>query len=96
MTFTYPWVLLLLAVPALLLWSVPYRGAGLVLPFDHQSHRRRRGLHWLLTGFDCAPAVLLAPAIVMLAVLPLTAPSVKPSTYSTLTRAARSSKRECR
>lgn len=67
MTFTYPTLLLLLAIPALLLWAVPYRGWGLILPFDHQSHRGRRWLSILLGMFECASALLLAGAIVILA-----------------------------
>ncbi|MGE3109971.1 MAG: VWA domain-containing protein [Phycisphaerales bacterium] len=67
MTFTHPMLLLLLAIPVLLLWAVPMRGWGLVLPFDHQTHRRRRWLKWLLGAFDCVPPLLLAGAILILA-----------------------------
>lgn len=67
MTFLHPWVLLLLAVPVLLFWTVLGRGPGIVLPFDHQSHVRRRWLRWLLGVFEIAPLLLLAAAIVMLA-----------------------------
>lgn len=67
MTFTHPWVLLFLAIPALILWAVPNRGWGLALPFDHVRHASRRWLSWLLGGMDCVPALLLAAAIVVLA-----------------------------
>ncbi|MFO0826810.1 MAG: vWA domain-containing protein [Phycisphaerales bacterium] len=67
MTFTHPLALLLLAIPALLLWSVPYRGWGLVMPFDREAHDRRRLLTWILGAFDCLPALLLAATIFLLA-----------------------------
>ena len=67
MTFSHPLVLLLLAIPAILLVSVPGRGWGLVLPFDHQPHRRRRLAGLALGFFDCVPALLLAVAILILA-----------------------------
>ncbi|MCA9284833.1 MAG: VWA domain-containing protein [Phycisphaerales bacterium] len=67
MTFAHPFVLLLLAVPALMLWAIPNRGWGLVLPFDHRPHARRRWIAWLLGAFECAPALLLAGAILILA-----------------------------
>jgi Ca-activated chloride channel homolog len=66
-TFSQPWVLLLLAIPALLLWAVPARGAGIVVPFDHHRHRRRRWIAWLLGAFECVPALLLAAVILLLA-----------------------------
>lgn len=67
MTFAHPLALLLLAIPALMLWAIPFRGWGLVLPFDHQEHPRRRWVTWLLGGLECAPALLLACAILLLA-----------------------------
>lgn len=67
MTFLHPWVLLLLGVPVLLFWTILGRRPGVVLPFDHQSHVRRRWLRWLLGAFEVAPLLLLAAAIVMLA-----------------------------
>jgi Ca-activated chloride channel family protein len=73
MTFTYPAVLLLLAIPALLLWALPFRGAGIVAPFDHRlptsprERRRARWLGWLLGAAECVPALLLAAAILILA-----------------------------
>ncbi len=67
MTFSSPIVLLLLAIPALMLVSIPTRGAGLILPFDHQHHPRRRWLSWTLNAFECAPALLLAATILILA-----------------------------
>jgi Ca-activated chloride channel family protein len=67
MTFSQPLVLLLLAVPALMLVAVPSRGWGLLLPFDHQRHRRRRLLGAALGVFDALPALLLAAVILLLA-----------------------------
>ncbi len=67
MTFTYPMVLLFLAVPALMLWAIPNRAAGLVLPFDHQVHRSPRLLALLLGATDCAAPLMLAAAILILA-----------------------------
>lgn len=68
MTFVHPWVLLFLAVPVILAWSVAARGPGAVMPFDHQSTRTRGGLRALLGVFDAVPLLLLCVAIVMLAV----------------------------
>ncbi len=69
MTFLHPWVLLLLAVPVLLFWSVLGRSAGVVLPLDHQRHAiaRNRGLRWGLAAFEVVPLLLLAVALVMMA-----------------------------
>jgi Ca-activated chloride channel family protein len=70
MTFTHPWVLLLLAVPVILLISPPARAmgrGGLIMPFDQHQHRRRRLLGWLLAAFDRVPALFLAAAILVLA-----------------------------
>lgn len=70
MTFLYPWVLLLLAVPVLLVWAVIGRGSGMVLPFDHRQHGGGWGggwLRWTLGAFEMAPILLLAAAIVCLA-----------------------------
>jgi Ca-activated chloride channel family protein len=67
MTFLHPWVLLLIAVPVLLLWSIVGRRAGVVMPFDHRPHPRRRWLRWGLGLFEVVPLVLLAAALVMMA-----------------------------
>jgi Ca-activated chloride channel family protein len=67
MTFLHPWVLLLLAVPVLLFWSALGRRAGVILPFDHQTHPRRTWLHWGLGAFEIVPLLLLAAALVMMA-----------------------------
>ena len=67
MTFAHPWVLLLLAVPVILLVAPPARTFGLVLPFDHHEHRRRRWLAWLLAAFDRVALLVLAGVIPMLA-----------------------------
>ena len=68
MSFTSPVLLLLLAVPAILLtWAWQRRGWGISMPFDHQGHRRRRWLQWVLSGFESLPAIILAGMIVILA-----------------------------
>lgn len=67
MTFLYPWVLLLLAVPILLAWGILGRRPGVVVPFDNQPHARRRWLPALLGVFETVPLLLLAVAIVLLA-----------------------------
>lgn len=67
MIFAHPLVLLLLAIPALLLWAIPFRSWGIVMPFDHQAHARRRWVSWVLGIFECAPALLLAGVILLLA-----------------------------
>lgn len=67
MSFTHPWVLLFLALPVLLAWVVLGRRTGVVMPFDHRSHPRRRGLAMLLGAFELAPLGLLCVVITMLA-----------------------------
>lgn len=67
MIFVHPWLLLLLAVPVLLFWVVAGRRPGVVLPFDHQAHPRRRAWAGLLGAFETVPLLLLAGAIVILA-----------------------------
>lgn len=67
MTFSHPWVLLLLALPVLLIVIPPRRREGLVMPFDDHEHTRHRWLEWLLAGLERAPALALAAVIVMLA-----------------------------
>lgn len=74
MTFAHPLVLLLLAIPALMLWAIPMRGPGVVLPFDGHvtapkgwRRLRARMLAGLLGLFECVPPLLLAAAIAILA-----------------------------
>jgi Ca-activated chloride channel family protein len=67
MTFTHPWVLLLLIVPVVLAWTIIARGTGLVLPLDHQKHAERPWLRRLLAAFEAVPLLVLAIAIVVLA-----------------------------
>lgn len=67
MTFSHPWVLLLLALPVLLIAVPPRRGFGLVMPFDHHAHARRRWLSWVLAAADRVPALLLAAAVLVAA-----------------------------
>jgi Ca-activated chloride channel family protein len=68
LSFAHPWLLLLLAVPAGLLywlWRGPTRGVA--LPVDHVE--QRPGLAWklLLDGAASLPALILAAAILLLA-----------------------------
>lgn len=67
MTFTHPWVLLLLAVPVLLAWTVAARAPGLTLPVDFVERPRRRWTGAALAFFDAVPLLALASAIVLLA-----------------------------
>ena len=67
MTFTHPWVLLLLAVPVVLAWTAIARAPGLVSPADHARHRERPWLVRVLGFFDLVPLALLAVAILVLA-----------------------------
>ena len=68
MTFAYPWVLLFLVAPVLLIfWTVRRRAAGVVLPFDHEEHGHKRALGGLLRGFELVPSLILIVAVVFLA-----------------------------
>lgn len=67
MTFLHPWVLLLLAAPILLFWTLFGRRQGIVLPFDHQTHAGRGWLRWALGVFDMVPLLILAVCLVILA-----------------------------
>jgi Ca-activated chloride channel family protein len=68
MTFLYPPVLLLLALPAaLLVWTWRRRGQQIVLPFDHGRAGRGRFWRLLLDSAESLPALLLAVALVLLA-----------------------------
>ena len=67
-TFAYPWVLVLLVAPALLLawtWRGPQRRVA--LPLDHVSAPPARAWRWLLDLAASLPALLLAVAVVLLA-----------------------------
>jgi len=67
MTFSHPWVLLLLAVPVLLGWSIVARRPGVVAPVDFSPARERPMLRALLGAFEVVPLLLLAVAVVLLA-----------------------------
>ncbi|MFM7051330.1 MAG: vWA domain-containing protein [Planctomycetota bacterium] len=67
MTFAHPWVLLFLAVPVLLAWTVVARPTGVVSPADHGDAPARPWLARLLGFFDAVPLLLLAAGIVVLA-----------------------------
>lgn len=66
MSFTQPWLLLLLALPLVLGWRIWRRGGGrVVLPFDHHPHR---GGGWLRVGLDLAESLLPLLAAVGIAI----------------------------
>ncbi len=68
MTFAYPYVLLALALPILLIifqWRAHAR--PLALPFDHQDVAHAKWLARLLNVVNIFPALLLALAILLLA-----------------------------
>jgi Ca-activated chloride channel homolog len=68
LSFLYPWVLVLLVVPAALLyWTWRRPGWRLVLPFDHG--RQGNGSIWqgLIATMESVPPLLLALAIILLA-----------------------------
>jgi len=68
MTFTHPWLLLLLAAPlALAVWEWQRVGQRIVLPFDHSAPRPRRVLERAVKTLQLLPAGLLAVAILLLA-----------------------------
>ena len=62
MTFAFPAVLVLLALPVLLLvWEWRRRGTVLAMPFDHSGARRGRGLEGVVKLVNlCAPLLLAA------------------------------------
>lgn len=68
MTFTYPMVLFLLVVPALIIvWVWNRRGNRLVLPFDFGVQPSGRLLRVLLDVAQTLPALMLGIAIILLA-----------------------------
>ena len=71
MTFAHPWVLLFLAVPVVLAWTVIARRAGIVVPADHLAPAATTRRAWwtarVLGFFDLVPLAVLATAIVVLA-----------------------------
>jgi Ca-activated chloride channel family protein len=67
-SFLYPWVLLLLVIPAALLYWTWWRpGRRLVLPFDHGRPAKGSGWRVLISLMESVPPLLLALAIVLLA-----------------------------
>jgi Ca-activated chloride channel family protein len=67
-SFTDPTILLFLAVPVMLLvWAWQRRGWGVAMPFDHQAHVPSRWTPWMLSAFDCLPAIVLIGVILILA-----------------------------
>ncbi|MFM7260792.1 MAG: aerotolerance regulator BatA, partial [bacterium] len=68
MTFTHPWVLLFLAIPVVLLWTILARPAGVTAPADGLPVRsERRAIRAFLGFFEVVPLLLLAIVITMLA-----------------------------
>ena len=68
MSFSHPWVLLLLVIPiALIALEVSRRGMRVALPLDHARVRTMRVLPLVLIGASVLPALLAAAAILLLA-----------------------------
>jgi Ca-activated chloride channel family protein len=68
MTFQYPQLLSLLALPVILaFWEWTRRGQPIALPFDHGRQKRGLVLRFLVLAANCLPAALLAVAILFLA-----------------------------
>lgn len=68
MSFHYPMLLWLLALPILwAFWQWTRRGHPVVVPFDHGQQRDGRHLRRLVNLVQTLPALLLAVAILMLA-----------------------------
>lgn len=68
MTFLYPKLLALLAIPVILgFWEWIRPGQPLAMPFDHSKVRRGRWLAFLVNAANCLPACMLAVAIFFLA-----------------------------
>jgi len=67
MSFSHPWILLLLVAPVLLcIWEATRRGPLIALPFDHGDQRKGKWLRLLLLPGNWLPALLLAVAILIL------------------------------
>jgi len=68
MTFLYPKLLALLAIPVILaFWEWVRPGQPLAMPFDHAKIGRGRFWQFLINSANCLPAGLLAIAILFLA-----------------------------
>ena len=68
MSFSHPWLLLLLVLPlALLVRGWRRAGREVVVPFDHSRPRPRRFLTFALRCTSALPAFLLAVAVIILA-----------------------------
>ncbi len=68
MGFAHPLVLLLLILPAsLLFWEWRRRGTRVVLPFDHAGQRRGTALEALVRAAESLRALLLAAVLLLLA-----------------------------
>ena len=68
MSFGYPWLLLLLILPfVILIWIWRRRTQRLMLPFDHGMQGRGRLLAFMLGIAESLPALILGAVIVLLA-----------------------------
>ena len=68
MTFLYPKLLALLAIPVILaFWEWVRPGQPLAMPFDHAKVGKGRFWRFLINAANCLPACLLAVAILFLA-----------------------------
>ena len=59
LTFAHPWVLVFMAIPVLLAWTVIARAPGVVSPADHTRQRARPWLARTLGFFDAVPCCFL-------------------------------------
>ena len=68
LSFTYPMLLFLLVIPALLIvWVWKCEGKRVVLPFDHGRPRGGRRWAYVINVAESVPPVLLGAVIVVLA-----------------------------
>lgn len=68
MTFSHPWVLLLLVIPVIWAWKrARAHGHSVIVPFDHAEQRPRKFLSVLLAAAHSLPYALVALAICVLA-----------------------------
>lgn len=68
MSFTYPWMLFLLVIPAVLLgWIWRHEQGRIALPFDYGRQSRGGWLRFFVNCAECLPALVLSVAIVILA-----------------------------
>ncbi len=68
MSFSYPWLLLLLQIPlAIVIWIWLRQGRNVVLPIDHSGYKRGVWLGGLVNSANCLSPLVLAIALLILA-----------------------------